>query len=102
MDDDLYVTDYSTADGPYDFATHANLTEVEPCFDAACFMRCGRDIFWQPDIVSNGLGAAWLQRHLGAGFRIRKVEFVEADPEHLDTAFVPLRPGLALINPDRP
>ena len=102
MADDLYVSDYETTSAPYDFTGHPNLTEVEPVFDAACFARCGRDIFWQPDIVSNAFGAAWLQRHLGSGYRIHQLEFEDPFPEHIDATFVPLRPGLALVNPDRP
>lgn len=102
MADDLYVEGYETDSAPYDFASHPNLTENEPCFDAACFMRMGRDIFWQPDIVTNRLGIEWLQRHLGPDYRIRKVEFHDRYPHHVDTTLVPLRPGLVLVNPERP
>jgi glycine amidinotransferase len=102
MADDLYVEDYETVSRPYDFSSHPSLTEFEICFDAACFARMGRDIFWQPDIVSNGLGVEWLRRHLGDDFRIHQVEFEDPHPHHIDATFVPLRPGLALTNPDRP
>lgn len=78
------------------------LNELEPIFDAACFARCGRDIFWQPDMVSNRAGADWLAAHLGPGFRLHRLDFDEAMPMHIDTTFVPIRPGLALVNPDRP
>lgn len=78
------------------------LAEDEPVFDAACFARCGRDIFWQADMVSNEAGAAWLADRLGPGFRIHRLAFREATPMHIDTTLVPIRPGLALINPDRP
>src|SRR5205085_3468200 len=78
------------------------LTEIEPIFDGACFARCGRDLFWQPDMVSNQAGANWLARHLGKGFRVHRLDFCEAMPMHIDTTFVPIRPGLALVNPDRP
>lgn len=78
------------------------LTEAEPAFDAACFARFGRDIFWQPDLVSNEFGAEWLRRHLGPGFRIHRIRFREANPTHIDTTLVPVRPGLVLINPQRP
>ncbi len=102
MADELYVEGYETVSEPYDFASHPSLTEFELCFDAASFARMGRDIFWQPDIVSNGLGAEWLRRHLGSDFRIHQVEFRDPHPHHIDATFVPLRPGLALTNPDRP
>ena len=78
------------------------LTEYEPAFDAASFARFGRDIFWQPDLVSNEFGAAWLARHLGPEFRIHRVRFREPLPTHIDTTLVPVRPGLALVNPQRP
>lgn len=102
MADSLYQPDYSTDDAPFDFQTHPSLTEVEPVFDAACFIRCGRDIFWQPDLVSNQAGADWLARHLGDDYRIHRVEFLKTTPQHIDTTLFPLRPGLALTNPDRP
>jgi glycine amidinotransferase len=102
MSDELYVADYDASTVPFDFATHANLTEFEVCFDAACFSRMGRDIFWQPDIVSNQFGADWLERHLGDVFRIHRVEFEDSHPHHIDATMVPLRPGLVLVNPDRP
>jgi glycine amidinotransferase len=102
MGDELYHLDYLDGGIEYDHATHPLLTEVEPAFDAACFARCGRDIFWQPDLVSNDFGAAWLQRHLGNDFTIHVMEFVYATPQHIDTTFVPVRPGLAIANRDRP
>lgn len=89
-------------DGPFDFTVTPSLTETEPVFDAACFARCGRDLFWQPDMVSNQFGADWLARHLGPDFRIHRIAFREATPMHIDTTLAPIRPGLALVNPDRP
>jgi len=102
MADDLYQPGYSTVDAPYDFETHPSLTEVEPCFDGACFMRCGRDLFWQPDLVSNQFGVDWLARHLGDDYRIHRLEFRKTTPQHIDTTLVPIRPGVILTNPDRP
>lgn len=102
MSDDLYVMDYDASVAGYDFSTHPSLTEFEPCFDAACFSRMGRDIFWQPDIVSNQFGADWLARHLGDDYRIHKLEFEDHHPHHIDATMVPLRPGLLLTNPARP
>ena len=87
---------------PFDFNSDPLLTEFEPAFDAACFARCGRDIFWQPDLVSNKFGAEWLQRHLGPDFRIHRIAFREPTPTHIDTTLVPVRPGLVLVNPERP
>jgi glycine amidinotransferase len=102
MADEMYVPGYEEASRPYDLATHPNLTETEPCFDAACFARMGRDIVWQPDLVSNQFGADWLQRHLGPEYRIHRIEFAQRQPIHIDATMVPLRPGLVLANPERP
>jgi glycine amidinotransferase len=103
MSDDLYVRDYGTDPAePFDLDDHPALTEFEPCFDAACFSRFGRDLFWQPDLVSNQSGIDWLRRHLGPGFRIHRIDFLERVPEHIDTTLVPVRPGVVLTNPERP
>jgi glycine amidinotransferase len=102
LSEELYVAGYETESAEFDYATHHNLTEFEPCFDAACFVRCGRDIFWQPDIVSNQFGIDWLRRQLGPDINIHRVEFHDRYPHHVDTTLVPLRPGLVLVNPERP
>lgn len=94
--------DEGTCAGPFDAVFETSLTEVEPAFDAACFARFGRDLFWQPDLVSNRLGAEWVRRQLGAGFRVHEVRFRERLPTHIDTTLVPIRPGLVLVNPARP
>jgi glycine amidinotransferase len=86
----------------FDFNATPLLTEFEPAFDAACFARFGRDIFWQPDLVSNEFGAEWLRRHLGPQFRIHRIDFCERLPTHIDTTLVPVRPGVVLVNPQRP
>lgn len=93
---------YSPVREQFDFLDAPLLTEFEPAFDAACFARFGRDIFWQPDLVSNDFGCEWLARHLGPSFRIHRVRFHEKLPAHIDTTLVPLRPGLVLTNPVRP
>ena len=102
MTDALYREREATEQQPFDFAAGPLLNEWEPAFDAASFARCGRDIFWRPDLVSNAAGAAWLQRHLGPDFRIHRASFREATPTHIDTTLVPVRPGLVLVNPERP
>jgi glycine amidinotransferase len=95
---------YRTCDSPgkLDYAAGPLLTEFEPVFDAACFARCGRDIFWQPDLVSNEFGATWLRRHPGPAFRIHRIGFRELLPTHIDTTLVPVRLGVVLTNPQRP
>src|SRR5262245_17120746 len=51
------------------------ITEFEPTFDAADFIRCGKDIFVQKSHVTNSFGIEWLRRHLGDRFRIHELEF---------------------------
>jgi glycine amidinotransferase len=102
MADRLYATDYSTLEEDFDADEHPALTEFEPCFDAASFVRLGRDIFYQPDIVTNDFGARWLSRHLGPEYRVHRARFKDYIPQHIDATMVPLRPGIMLSNPARP
>lgn len=102
MSDELYVRDFSNLEEDFDADTHSSLTEFEPCFDAASFCRIGRDIFYQPDVVTNDFGARWLARHLGPEYRIHRLRFRDPAPQHIDATLVPLRPGLVMTNPDRP
>jgi glycine amidinotransferase len=81
------------------------LTEKQPCFDAADAARCGRDIFMQASAVTNATGIDWLKRHFGAkGIRVHDIQFGGDNyfQWHIDVDFVPLGPGLALVNPDWP
>lgn len=102
MCDALYTPDYWVK-GYFDPDSDPALTNFEPCFDAASFVRFGKDIFYQPDVVTNDFGATWLQRHLGAEFRIHRMVFQDKHPpQHIDTTLVPIRQGLVLVNPERP
>src|ERR1043166_1990850 len=77
------------------------INEFEPTFDAADFIRCGRDIFVQRSHVTNGFGIEWLRRQLGAGYNIHELSFRDAHPMHIDATFMPLAPGKLLVNPER-
>ncbi|HZO66910.1 MAG TPA: hypothetical protein VFB74_18075 [Kribbellaceae bacterium] len=76
------------------------VTEFEPTFDAADFLRCGRDIIAQMSNVTNAFGIEWLRRHLG-DYRVHVFEFDDPHPMHIDATLAPLAPGKLLINPDR-
>ncbi|HVU70324.1 MAG TPA: hypothetical protein VHD63_24565 [Ktedonobacteraceae bacterium] len=76
------------------------ITEFEPVFDAADFIRCGRDIFVQKSHVTNSLGITWLRRHLGETYRIHEIETCYRQAMHIDTSFMPLAPGKVLVNPE--
>lgn len=102
MNEESYKIDYTSEGAPFDARDHHILDTFDPCFDAASFARFGRDIFWQPDLVSNEQGLIWLQRQLGSAYRLHRVEFNDRCPQHIDTTLVPLRPGIVLANPERP
>lgn len=74
-------------------------TEFEPTFDAADFVRFGRDIFVQKSHVTNSLGIEWVRRHLGDEYRVHEVYSLCPQALHIDTTLVPLAPGKVLVNP---
>jgi glycine amidinotransferase len=76
------------------------VNEFEPVFDAADFVRCGRDLFVTRSNVTNESGIAWLRRHLGDSFRIHEVEGRCRQPMHIDSSLMPLAPGRVLVNPE--
>jgi len=76
------------------------VSEFEPVFDAADFVRCGRDLFVTRSNVTNLMGIEWLRRHLGENFRIHEVPSLCRQPMHIDSTFMPLAPGKVLVNPD--
>ncbi len=81
-----------------DFVT----TEVEPMWDAADWMRMGKDIFVQHGLTTNRAAMDWMQRY-HPDLRIHAVNFPgDPYPIHIDATFVPLRPGLIINNPVRP
>jgi amino acid adenylation domain-containing protein len=89
-----------------DYKTPANgeemryvITEFEPTFDAADFVRFGRDIFVQKSHVTNSLGIEWVRRHLGEKYRVHEVQSLCPQALHIDTTLVPLAPGKVLVNP---
>ena len=76
------------------------VNELEPVFDAADFVRCGRDLFVTRSNVTNRMGIEWLRRHLGTEFRIHELESRSRQPMHIDSTFMPLAPGKVLVNPE--
>ncbi|MBC6463622.1 amidinotransferase [Actinomadura sp. HBU206391] len=99
LPDELYDLDWS--DGPEGGPGHSVITEFEPVFDAADFIRCGRDIFAQLSNVTNDIGIEWLRRHLGDEYRVHVLQFDDPHPMHIDATLMPLAPGKLLINPER-
>jgi len=76
------------------------VNEFEPTFDAADFLRCGKDIFVQKSHVTNVLGIKWLQRHLGSQYKVHILETKCRQPLHIDTTLCFLGPGKLIINPE--
>lgn len=98
MSDHLYNYDYGKTNSD---KTKYSITEFEPVFDAADFMRFGRDIFVQKSNVTNQFGIDWLQSHLGSQYKIHTLDVVDDHPMHIDATIVPLAPGKLLINKKR-
>lgn len=98
LTDELFEADFSTpgAEEPMRYI----LTEFEPVFDAADFVRAGRDLFVTRSNVTNHMGINWLRRHLGPRYRIHEIESCCRTPMHIDTTFQLLAPGKALVNPE--
>ena len=96
--DALYDPDYRTPEAgePLRYV----IDESELVFDAADFVRCGRDLFVTKSNVSNELGIEWLRRHLGEDYAIHEIETECRQPMHIDSSFVPLAPGKMLVNPE--
>ena len=70
------------------------ITEFEPVFDAADFVRCGRDLFGIRSNVTNAAGFEWLRRHLARdGYRIHELQHQCRTAMHIDSTFVPLCPA---------
>lgn len=95
LTDELYRGSATGADHPW------AVTEFEPVFDAADFMRFGRDLVVQRSHVTNDFGIEWLRRAIGPEFRVHSVEVDDPHAMHIDATLVPLAPGKLLVNPER-
>ncbi|MDH4359092.1 MAG: amidinotransferase [Candidatus Berkelbacteria bacterium] len=98
MNDSLYNYNYTE---PKEEEKRYSITEFEPVFDAADFIKCGRDIFVQKSNCTNQFGIDWLERHLGNEYTIHVLEVSDTHPMHIDATFMPLAPGKLLINKER-
>ena len=97
LKDSLYNKNYKVPKNRVEFDYIINESEI--VFDAADFIRCGKDIFCTKSNVTNTSGIEWLQRHLGDEYKIHLIETQSMQPMHIDTTLVPLGPGKILINP---
>ena len=96
LPDELYRKDY---------APNLNgilaVTEYEPTFDAADFLRFGYDIVGQRSNVTNDMGIEWLRRHFPPGYRLTIIDVEDDKPMHIDATLIPLAPGKLMVNPER-
>jgi glycine amidinotransferase/scyllo-inosamine-4-phosphate amidinotransferase 1 len=78
------------------------LGELEPAFEAANVLRCGKDIFYQLSGSGNELGLAWLRTALTlqGDFTVHPLRGIYSYT-HIDSTIALLRPGLVLLNPER-
>ena len=97
--DELYRADYDKVDplGANKFV----VSEFEPVFDAADFIKCGHDIFAQLSHVTNSIGIEWVRRHVDSKYTIHVIKPTDSAPMHIDATFMPLAPGKVLLNPER-
>lgn len=98
LSDDLYRHDFKLPGrgDPMEYT----INEFEPVFDAADFVKAGRDVFVTRSNVTNLFGIEWLRRHLGPGYTIHEIPSLCRQPMHIDSTFMPLAPGKVLVNPD--
>ena len=76
--------------------------EEDPVFDAADFLRFGKELVVQHGFTTNQRGIDLLRSHFPE-HRVHTVNFPgDPYPIHIDATFTPLRPGLILNNPHRP
>ncbi len=70
--------------------------KFEIMFDGAQCLKFGKDLVMNVSTANHELGAAWLRRHLEGRFRVHVARITD---HHLDGMFMPLRPGVLLLNP---
>lgn len=76
------------------------VTEEEVLFDAADFMKFGKDILVSRSHVTNESGIAWVRRMLEPDFTVHVVETKNPYAMHLDDTIMPLDQGRLLYSPE--
>ncbi|MEU2603718.1 amidinotransferase [Streptomyces albus] len=97
LTDNLYRSAPATGEGDGAWA----VTEFEPVFDAADFLRFGRDLVVQRSHVTNEFGIDWVRRALGPEFTVSVIGTNDPHAMHIDATLAPLAPGKLLVNPER-
>lgn len=91
------------------------LSEDEPVWDAADFLRMGpfgsfapsyklgKDVIGQHSLATNLSGIEWVRRHLAPkGIRVHTMQFKNMKPRHIDDTLIALRPGIAVHSLETP
>ena len=99
MNNEFYNQDFDPENAEPNGIRQFAISEKEVAFDAADFVRFGKDIFVQKSGVTNSMGIEWVRRHIGDEYTIHELSFDEEHPLHIDTSIVPLCPGKLMINP---
>ena len=69
--------------------------KFEIMFDGAQCLKFGKDIVMNVSNENHKLGAKWLARHLEGKANLHTIEITD---HHIDGMFMPIRPGLLLLN----
>lgn len=77
------------------------VTEFEPVFDTADFLRFGSDLVAQRSHVTNAFGIDWVRRAVGPDVTVTTVEVNDPHAMHIDATMMPLAPGKLLVHPER-
>jgi glycine amidinotransferase len=102
------------------------LSEIEPVWDAADFLRMGKPIArslmtlhrkgcdraafsgnkplrYGPSLLDDHQGIEWVRRHLAPkGIRVHAMQFNNPKPRHIDDTLIALRPGIAVHSLETP
>lgn len=75
-------------------------TEEDILFDAADFMKFGKDVVVSRSHVTNESGISWVKQMLAPDFTVHVLETKNPYAMHLDDTIVPLDQGRLLYSPD--
>jgi len=108
MQDSFYKSGYPSFDQPEKrwgkvHGGDLGLTEDDPAWDAADFLRMGKDVIGQHSLATNLSGIEWVRRHLAPkGIRVHSMQFNNMKPRHIDDTLIALRPGIAVNSLETP
>ncbi|KAL4952659.1 hypothetical protein BDW69DRAFT_200617 [Aspergillus filifer] len=77
------------------------INNSRPAFDAADFMRLGKNIMGRYSHVTNRAGVKYLQENLPAGYTIEPLDVNGPSAMHIDATILPLCQGLLGYNPNK-